>query len=168
MWRSTDVPTRDSETLLPSLHQPAAAEWHSQSFKGKKEEKGEDKSLLQSGKETKILRFHPRVRKGKGFSSGQDTGETPMPRTTSPPSNISYFYWRGCWRTWFWCVEARRSLMPHPRTSQMCPRRPGRARQPWASLHMAEKGKPFLRNGFQRLGRICTSGSFFPHRYDRA
>ena len=43
---SIDISARDSETLLTFLHRPAAAEWHSQSFKGKKEEKGEDKSLL--------------------------------------------------------------------------------------------------------------------------
>ena len=43
---SIGISARDSETLLTFLHQPAAAEWHSQSFKGKKEEKGEDKSLL--------------------------------------------------------------------------------------------------------------------------
>ena len=61
------------ETLLPSAHGPTAVERPLQSSSGKKEGKGEDRSPLQSEKETQILRFHRGVRKRKGSSSGQDT-----------------------------------------------------------------------------------------------
>lgn len=57
----------DAGTLLLPLHQPTAVEGRPQSSPRKKEGKGDGKLPLQSGKETQILRFHPGVRKGRGF-----------------------------------------------------------------------------------------------------
>lgn len=63
---------------------PFLALGRSQSCQRKKEEKKDHKPLLQSGKETQILRFHPGVRKGKEFSAGQTTRETSVPTLTPP------------------------------------------------------------------------------------
>lgn len=79
--------------IFPSLHQPTATEWCSQSFAGKKEKKGENKSLAEWERDPDP-QIPSRGKKRKGVLCRPGMGETPVARSTMPhpPPCACYFY----------------------------------------------------------------------------